>query len=191
MAGAILFFLATLSMVTFGLQLPTISSDTRVQSGLGLDTLANHPDINSRSLAQAGTVALTTYATVYTNLTDTVYLVATTNNSLLNCKGVLWIHAHRNITSSPLGSIAADILLLTNLDTLGAWFNFTSEGYFFSIRLRQISNAQDIEEIAADVEIYEATIASLTAYTWVIEAVLGAIVATALVGRWKMQTVEK
>lgn len=157
--------------------------------GLRRTSMECNPHPDAHVLAQEGyMVPLAPIATVYTNLTPTVYLVVSHNNSLLNCKGFLWIAPHVNITSSPIGKLQTGSLHQTTLTIVGTWFNFTTTDSFYSIRLRQISNAMDIEEIADDVEAFTAEVAYITAISWIVQGTIGAILSAALVGRWKMAT---
>ena len=104
---ALIIFFPTMSLVTTGLRPSTnntisgLDSDT---SRLGQPSMASNPDLSSGLTSQARSVALTTYATIYTNLTSTVFMVAVHNNSLLNSKNYLWIEAHYNLTDTPLDS---------------------------------------------------------------------------------------
>lgn len=190
---ALIFFLVTVPVAGSWLRLPTHNSDTELSVGPGFSTLANTDRYDCGYLSQESTlVSLIDYATLYTNLTSSVWLVATQNNSILNCKNYLWIHAHQNLTNTPLGPLIEGSVTRTRLVLIGQWFNFTTpDRHFFSIRLRQINNAQDIDEIRQDVESYQATINFNLAISYVIQGVFGAIIATALVGRWKMSTISK
>ena len=139
--------------------------------------------------AQAsGAPLLIEVATIYTNLTASVFLIADCNNSLLNVKGHLWVLAHTNLTVGSLGFIPAGTLLHTNLQTTGPWFNFTASGYFYSVRLRHVSSAAEIPELVEDIESFTANYSIYMVLAYIGTALVGGVPGMWLFGRWRMKT---
>jgi hypothetical protein len=127
--------------------------------------------------------------TVYTNLTETVFLVAESNNSLLNVKDHFWIQVHVDCDIMGIGPVLAGYHFTGRLALFGTWVNVTCDDLFFSVRMRRITSAAEIDEIMNDVAEYLAEVNVNTAISWILQAlIIGGIPAMIVIGRWRMKT---
>jgi hypothetical protein len=192
MALAILFFpLATGAM--------GLSTDLRVldvDGRLGSTDMGFSPNVHYSLLTEAafhpsytGPPTILDFVTVYTNLTKTVFLVAESNNSLLNVKDHFWIQVHVDCDIMGIGPVPAGYHFTGRLALFGTWVNVTCDDLFFSVRMRRISSAAEIDEIVNDVAEYFAEVNVNTAISWILQAlIIGGIPAMVVIGRWRMST---
>ena len=193
MALAILFF----PLATGAFRLSTNVSGLDVDSGLrsthlGLDQNVHHSLFSEATFhpSYTGPPTILDFVTVYTNLTETVFLVAESNNSLLNVKDHFWIQVHADCDIMGIGPVVAGYHFTGRLALFGSWVNVTTtDDLFFSVKMRRISSAAEIDEIVNDVAEYFAEVNVNTAISWILQAlIIGGIPAMIVIGRWRMKT---
>lgn len=193
MALAILFFLTPLSM---GNVWNVVSTHDRYRLVDHTSEPRPRPVVMGYNLEQSGdnvlaqdaTPRLIDVVTVFTNLTGTVYLIAESNNSLLNVKDHFWIKTHKACDILGIGQLESGYLFTGRLGSFGNWVNLTSGGYFYSVYMRFISSAADIDDIIDEVIIVFEDVQMATAVNWLVQGLGGGIVAMIVIGRWRMTT---
>lgn len=193
MAFAILFFLTPMSLGNVGNEL--LAND-RVRlvdhtSEPGLRPVTVEYDIEQSGyhvLAQNDTPRLIDIVTVFTNLTETVYLIAEKNNTLLNVKEHFWIKVHKNCTIISIGKVYEGNLFAERVQDFGKRFRMLYDGYFYEVILRQIDSATDIEELREEFPEFDPEIQTSIVVTWLFQLSFGGFIAMVVIGRWRMNT---
>ena len=158
---------------------------------LGFDQNVHHSLLSEAAFhpSYTGPPTILDFVTVYTNLTPTVFLVAEANNSLLNVKDHFWIQVHVDCDIMGIGPVIAGYHFTGRIALFGTWVNVTCGDLFFSVRMRRITSAAEIDEIRNDVAEYYAEVNVNTAISWILQAlIIGGIPAMIVIGRWRMKT---